>query len=464
MGRDKLIDIYSWSFIGDTFINSSLINLTATNSTGDTINLFYTFYKDDILIVSGWNNDSSLIFLNDVGTYNITVFADGYVTENNLLLVESGIFYNLSLNLYVAGTVFLNFFDINTGILLSQNVNYTIKSTSTTYTGNTSVGTSEELVDNGYYKLTAESVDYENSIYYFTIADDYQNISIYMESTPLDTIVFNVIDQYDNIVREAIVNIQYIINGTTISVGQRLTDLSGSVNFKLDSEKDYTVIVSKAGYDTFTGSITPITTPYTLRITETGASPQTSIYEDIYYDTGFHYNNLDEVNFTFFINSNSGNLLSYTISTDYDGTIYSESVNDDPSGGLLTLNISPFNATIQDFFIVTYTFVLTTGEVYTFNQNYFVLDNEAYEMEFSGLSDMSRLIIATLVLVVITVIGLLLMGVVGGLLFSLIGLGAVFFLGIIEASLVTTYSMIGITALSVILIIIMLINKSSRDL
>jgi len=458
------VSILQSNTISLTGVYNGIANITLEDQSGDPItNATYELELESTgsSISTGSINETTNIPLLKNRNYTITIESEGYVSENRTFYANET-YYNETITLYEPGSLYLYFYELGDGLIDSQQVNYTIKSSSRTYEGDTSSGTAVEDVINGEYVLTINSESYRTSKYYFVIDSSYQNISAYLlkesETTP---IFFTVIDNYDDEVQGAKVDVQYNINGTSVSIGQRITDLSGQVRFYLDQEEDYYVSVSKEGYETFTGDLTPTTTTYTLRIKELGAQIIEPINSDVYYQTNYYYNNGSSINFTYYINSNQGLLTGYGFSTEYDG-VNSQSYGGNPSGGLLTINISDYDIATQQTFTVDYWFV-SGGENHTWSEEYFIFSDQSYSRDFE-LSNTGRIIIAFLTVIIFTIIGSRLASVSGGIIAGLLSYGFLFLFNILDFNFMNSLAGSGIMALTIVILLITLFNRDRRDI
>jgi len=111
------------------------------------------------------------------------------------------------------------------------------------------------------------------------------------------------------------------LNGSTVTVGQKRTDFSGTASFLLNPEKTYSFTVQKPGFNTFEGEVTPSLTEYTVTITEGARDPYKSPREDYDFRTNVTVNN---GTWTWEWNTISQNnkISSQNYSFTYNGTTY----------------------------------------------------------------------------------------------------------------------------------------------
>jgi len=427
---------------------NNIINLSITDTEGADINTTWSnvvFGSGDVIngsaVIESLQGNNFTLFLGGGDYFIENVSA---VTDSNYTLIEKSLFSKNQL--------YINFKQLSDQTTITDQVNYTIKSDDIEYSGSTTSGSVNLEAIDGNYLITAESSSYEDSTYILDIpsSPSEQNISIYMRSNEgLTPIQFLVIDNFDDEVENSIVNVQRLINGTSYSIGQKYTDFTGSTIFNLDQELEYIIIASKSGYDTFTGTVTPSSTSYTLRINEQGAEPQESIFENVYFDTGYSYDNTT-INFTLFVTSSDSGLQQYSVETVYDGSNYREQVLDSPSGGLVTLSF-PFNSSIQSEFDVDYSFTYN-DQIYSWTENYVVVDIDKYETDFSDMTNKTKVVVATIVLLIMIAIGMAVGGVIGSYVGGIIGLGVLTFTSILSVGG-------GIVGLTIVIILISIMNR-----
>jgi len=427
---------------------NNIINLSITDTEGADINTTWSnvvFGSGDVIngsaVIESLQGNNFTLFLGGGDYFIENVSA---VTDSNYTLIEKSLFSKNQL--------YINFKQLSDQTTITDQVNYTIKSDDIEYSGSTTSGSVNLEAIDGNYLITAESSSYEDSTYILDIpsSPSEQNISIYMRSNEgLTPIQFLVIDNFDDEVENAIVNVQRLINGTSYSIGQKYTDFTGSTIFNLDQELEYIIIASKSGYDTFTGTVTPSSTSYTLRINEQGAEPQESIFENVYFDTGYSYDNTT-INFTLFVTSSNSGLQQYSVETVYDGSNYREQVLDSPSGGLVTLSFS-FNSSVQSEFDVDYSFTYN-NQIYSWTENYVVVDIDKYETDFSDMTTKTKVVVATIVMLLMIAIGMAVGGVIGSYVGGIIGLGVLTFTSILSVGG-------GIVGLTIVIILISIMNR-----
>jgi len=195
--------------------------------------------------------------------------------------------------------------------------------------------------------------------------------------------------------------------------------------------------------------VTPTSLSYTVRINEQGAQPQGSIFEDVYFQTGYSYDN-SKINFTLFTNSIDATLDEYSVSTVYDGTTYNTTIDDSPSGGLVTLTI-PYNSTIQNTFDVTYS-INSAGSEYSWVETYTVIESNTYDLDFSDMSSKTRVVVAVFTMMLLVAIGMAVAGVIGAHIGGLLGIGLLTLFNILNLAT-------GIIGVTIVITLILVLKK-----
>ena len=430
-------NVYNFSGLYSTNISFSFSYETSSTYNLSTIKITNLNTSEE------WNTSTGFINLGEGlnGTYTFQfedLSGDYFPITNRTLTFTPLQEETITISLKPYYSVF-SFKDLTDFDLITQQVNYTIQSSSTTINGQTSNGTTSKiLLDNGLYTLTARSEGYLSNQIVFTVNNDARNLTLYLdEDTESEVgdydVIFKIIDQYDNIISDAVVTISLIISGESYSIGQKITDLSGSVVFNINFDREYILVVAKEGYETFTGNLIPTTNQYVIRINELGGEPITSIYEDITTQQNAYYNNETEtLSFTFFINSNSCELNEFSLWTMVQGVNVTTGAST-ACGGLITATVNPHDLEDQNEFEVFYSWTMQGGTVYSFSQKYVLVVDDALlsTLDISSLSPISKIIIAMIIITFLTIIGLAIGNEQVGLITSLAGFGIVGLLGLI---------------------------------
>lgn len=127
-------------------------------------------------------------------------------------------------------------------------------------------------------------------------------------------VTFQVVDTSGAPIEDVTVTAKTVIDGTLTDVGGGETDAAGVITLWLNPNAVHTISASKSGVGSLTTSITPTQSLYTLTLSTTSTTNQTSAYFGITYNilpTDVILNNNTVYDFIFNISSSDGNLTSY---------------------------------------------------------------------------------------------------------------------------------------------------------
>lgn len=171
-------------------------------------------------------------------------------------------------------------------------------------------------------------------------------------------VTFQVVNTAEQPIEGVYVTANRTINGTTTLVGSGTTGAAGSVTFWLNPDFQHTLIFSKSGYDTYTTSLIPTQSSYTIQLV-TGEIVAT---ED--YTKGVTYSILPAENtvinatvipFNFTISTSFWTLEEYGFVIRNSSGASLGSVSDNTgTGGIVNLNINTSNYTsiVMDYYWV----------------------------------------------------------------------------------------------------------------
>jgi hypothetical protein len=119
------------------------------------------------------------------------------------------------------------------------------------------------------------NMTFTNSSYYPTDYSTYLtnttsiDLTVYManiSNSNYNIINFIVLNTNGQLLPGALVQIYQIWNNTNVMVGSKYTDSSGTAGFWLDRSVSYTILVTKAGYQSQTNTIIPTNSPYYITL------------------------------------------------------------------------------------------------------------------------------------------------------------------------------------------------------
>jgi len=419
---------------------NAIINISAFDRINlITINNFsgYYNYKNGL---SNYLNDFSTgdgyVELPVIDSYDYFVDLDvieGYSTfgDSDNFTVDPLEIINYTFLLYTNNSINYTIKDFSTGDLLSQNVNITMVGSTVTYNFNTANGTL--YVDNlndDTYKTTFSSSGYSDIILYQTIHNNgHLNTEVNMQSGLVNKI-FNVQDNTLNPVAGATLTFNTIVNGSSIVVGQAKTDFSGTATILLDETTEYNFIVQKSGYETFTGSVTPTESSYTITLNADTADIFDSVFDDVVYLPLFDYNSSSGlISSDFIVSSSEGSLEYFGLYTDYTGTRVINNITTSPQGNTASISIPGMTDPLNKTITITYFFKSSGYDLFIFNQSYYLSDIEGSNTSLSGglfndIKDIDEnepvrgflgaIIVLVMVLIFMTSTGNFSVGVIGG--------------------------------------------------
>ena len=233
---------------------------------------------------------------------------------------------NVLLETYTKNTLELNVFDVDSKELITQQVNATLSGgpEDRTVTSNNGTIFIEELLT-GDYKATIETSGYEPQSFFFSVSEQsFQSIEQYIDTTTERT-VFSVRDSLRDPIRNAVMTIRTKIDGESVLVSQKRTDFSGTTRFDLNTDKEYVFTVSKEGFETFEGTVTPALSSYTVTLSRESPDDGENVREDYELNANTTVSN-DEETFKFFarFNSENNNIISQSYTFSYNDTTYTD--------------------------------------------------------------------------------------------------------------------------------------------
>lgn len=186
-------------------------------------------------------------------------------------------------------------------------------------------------------------------------------------------ISFIIQNQYLTRLENALITITKTSDGS--SVAQAFTDGTGIASFWLDTSTNYHITVSKSGYDDYSTSITPSTTPVTYTLSQTSSGGGGGVQGGISYSLTPSSNKLQNgttYTFGFNISSSSKTLDEYGFGLWNSTTLlYPYQIEDgDSDGSQLTIDLNTGN---QSYIILRWYYVVD-GSYTNGSKQYFVVN------------------------------------------------------------------------------------------
>ena len=232
-------------------------------------------------------------------------------------------------------------------------------------------------------------------------------------------VTFQVIDNSDATISGVDVNVSRIVDGSTVLVSSGTTDSGGLVTFWLNPDFQHTLTFTKSGYTTYTTSLFPTQSSYTVTLGAGSVAPPGELtgvsYGMIPTDNFLDYYSIQ--NFSFVISSDYFSLDEFGYDLNWsNGTLIDTQSSVDSSGGTLnSLNINVSNASS----IIMSPYYIIDGVTSSINPRYWYLQSSEGR-EFSiyqwfgdfttytstgtsvlGFNDFGKLLLTALVLVLI---------------------------------------------------------------
>lgn len=224
-------------------------------------------------------------------------------------------------------------------------------------------------------------------IYYITIlGGDHYNVNAYLQ-TNLVPIIFNIKDSGSGFELPNANMVMYQnVNGTTTTAGSCISDFAGQCIFYLDQTVEYNFVLSKNGYVSQSGSVTPILTSYILNMVSSDNTINNNVFYEVLKSYSFsQFNNVGS--FVWTVSSASGILEFFGARASYNGVVYVQNVTTSPNGGVVTLTIPGLDASVNDSVNVNVWFKASSFSLYnksltfsveSFNQSIWTILNGSF--------------------------------------------------------------------------------------
>jgi len=286
------------------------------------------------------------------------------------------------------------------------------------------------------YQIDISAANYGSRRYFVTLASgSIVTLNAYLLlSSESQDIVFTLRDfDTGQFIQEADITLLRKIGVSYISIAQKQTDFVGSALFDMKTGHPYRMTFVSDGYSTRTINIEikPTDTSFTILLSLNVTIGVETIFEDVTYTFTPRNGLLEPVlgsnqSFTFSVNSPSGTIQWFSMSTDFNGT-GTTNISGIPGGGiaLVALNLT---TSLGDTFGMEYCIQSTGQSLYCFNGSYIInpieLGNLTLPAQILNWRTAANLITSTaakgtLILNILTLLGI---GVIVAVL-SLIGLG-----------------------------------------
>lgn len=307
------------------------------------------------------------------------------------------------------------------------------------------------------------------------------NVTLYLLSTSEGQYVtFQVVDLAQNIISGVDSNVSREIGGSEVILGQGITDAAGTVTFWLSPDFVHTISFSKSGYTSFSSSLTPTQTSYTITLGGGITSAPVSYFKGMTWSllpTNTSLNNDTTYTFGFLLDSSVWTLDEYGFNLRFsNGTIISGGTTS-TSGTQLTLDYDVNNLSIiyLDYFWKldgVYTNLTTSWKIYnTLNTQWsikaFFTDLNTYlDSGIFGLDNFGRYILIFLLIFLPFGIVTYKFGINNPVMVTFILFAIIFFLDVVEG-LIPTITFLNdsqvpyvFTFLAALIMVIMIIKEA----
>lgn len=399
-------------------IYSGIINIKVQNAySGENLSNFtgWIYSYDETYNQSFNSNDSNKALEVIDGDYLVYVENSDYAISeetNYKNITIADLEENETFSLYSNNSIFISVFDEDTTYLITgTNITITISGNATEEVYYTTTGYlfAEALLD-GEYTVKLIGGNYSLKSYSITVADrSTQTLNAYLSAISED-VTFSFTD-YDSpgLALDGVSMTMYRqINSTWTVIQTKTSDISGRALFQYVPGVQYKFFASYSGYDDKLFYLDPVLfTSYAIRMEKTTVISDAPGYNDIsliYYPKAYL---TDEINnFTFNIASPSGSLTEYNLSLYYPGGSDSYS-GSNALGEEFNFLFNISGASTLDYVNISYCYdtTIATQKCYNFrhlvygsagNNTFLANQNNTY-----GLDLFSRIIIATIIVLIV---------------------------------------------------------------
>jgi len=365
--------------ISDIYNQILSINLTSlTTSTpinNFTINLTGTSYFVNINTTTG---NMLLPALKDRSYYLELEPVTGYATNYgmNQTINSSSTLQQVNFQIYTYNSIQFYIKKTLDSTFVNQQVNINLYGSRIDYAFNTSTGSLyvDNLLDDTY-RIVFNSGNYTDSTLFVTVNNNsFQEINAFMEAD-LSEVIFRVKDNSGNYIEGAALTFTRLINGTTVTVYNAVTDFAGTAVATLNPDISYTITATHPDFVTFSGTVIPVLESYTINLDEIGLTEFVSTLYDVSYSRSVYYvPNATHALLTYQIISSLGALEYYGYTTTYNNITYTTNQTGSVSGGTETSNITNINVTAANTISVTFWYKTTNSEHLQWTET-FILQN-----------------------------------------------------------------------------------------
>lgn len=443
-------------------VYSNIINVSVQNAySGQNLTNFSGYiYSYDETYNATFNATGEYIELPTInGSYLIYVEAEGYsLSEDNFLNVSTDyLINNATFYLYSNNSVLINIYDEDTFLSVTDNISITISGNESEDIYYTATGQYflEDLSD-GSYTVKFSGDNYTLKSYVITVADrSTQTLNAYLSAISED-VTFTFLDYDSSAVLEGVSMTMYRqLNGSWTVVQTKLSDISGQALLQYVPDVQYKFFATFSGYDDKLFYLDPVlSSAYNIRMTKETDLTTAPSYSDVslqYYPKTFKTNETN--NFTFIIGSSAGSLETYSFNLTYpSSSSYRSGSNAIGEEFNVLFNIT--GAETFDYVNLSYCFDTTISSQKCYYYTYLITGQAGNNTHLSnldntfGLDLFSRIIIATVTVLIVAGLLSLFAGVLVGGAVGLVLFGYFSFIGFIPLWAILPSLLIGFILLA----------------
>jgi len=310
---------------------------------------------------------------------------------NNIKIYEDAMYWLFETS---NGWYRLKAYDEEDSSTLVFNVTFSNTTNTTVYGNQTELFTHYKNVPQGQNTLTF--MNYSGSGYVArtrieTIGNitGEKNITGYLLKTSSATMInFIIVNSLGSSISGALVTVQKLIGSEWVTVTQQLTDETGTAGIYMKDTTQYKIIVTKAGYQSMTTTITPTNPPYRITLSSSGVGTYQTDWSWITYMIepyrGLYTNTTEPITLT--ITDERSSLLLYGLNITYNGSVvFSQEETSSPGGGQIFGSVNLTNASAYQIVYVTMWFQRVGYSLQTYTKTYVVFSppGNAYTFAWS---------------------------------------------------------------------------------
>lgn len=346
---------YTWfvtnrlEVIAHNFVNKSNITNFAIFNEGALVGNT----TDGLLYVDGLDNNTY---------YNITIDAPGYELKSEQVFINDSISYH-NFSLYTTNSISINIYDESDPtfpLMNGTDVTMVFTSAGGGFTNITNTGTF--YIDNlnaTAWSIQFSAINYSDRTYDVTVGNrTHQTLNAYLALA--QNTIFTVTDYDSGEPLQNVTTVVYrIINGSWTTVETTETDITGRTQISFVSDVSYRFYLSKDNYTDLIFYLDPVLfDSYNIRMNKITTQ---NLYPDydgvsILYAPQVFFNEF--TNFTFLVNSPTGELTNYGFTAVYPGGNNTES-GALAGGGELTAQFNITGAEFGDSIVLDYYYTST---------------------------------------------------------------------------------------------------------